>query len=109
VLPPRDPSTPPFRIPVRAPPAARPRASRPRAAAKRPAVPRTTRPRGDGKILWASVIFWLTVFPMTSIIADQLARGHDLTFHIIAGVWFTLVDGIIYLAAILIFRPNKTN
>ncbi len=93
MLPPRDPSTPPFRIPLHAPPSARPRGSR---------------PRTNPKMLWASIVFWLTLFPVTNILADQLVRGHDVMFHIIVGVWFTLVDAIIYLAAVLIFKLHKT-
>jgi len=52
-------------------------------------------------------MFWLTILPVTTALAEQLVRRHDPALHILAALWVTLMDGIIYLAAILIFRPAK--
>lgn len=107
MLPPRDPSTPPFRIPVRAPPAARPRISGKRAVRKRRPGRPAAWPRKTAGMAWGALVFWLMVWPITTIFAEQLVRGHGPPLRIIAAIWVTLVDGFIYLAAILIFRPNQ--
>jgi hypothetical protein len=92
VLPPRDPSVPPPCIPVRAPPGARLRLSRRRV---------------NAKMLWAWLVFGFVVLPVAILVPARLGGGHDLTYRLIVSLWFALMSGIIFGAAIFIFKLDK--
>jgi hypothetical protein len=93
VLPPRDPSVPPLRIPLRAPPGGRPRPSR---------------PRRNRNLFWASAAFGLVTIPASIIAVRHITDGQPGRITFIVALWFATMNVIVYVAAILLFGLNKS-
>ncbi len=60
-------------------------------------------------MVWLQLLFWGVVFPITNITCQKVARGHDLRYFVIVTAWFAMMNGILMVAAILLFKLNKND